>query len=168
MTIEVDLSAETFRRFSIFDTLKRRKMWRNPAIFAAILGISAAICLTRPQGTVLGIVLAVVALGLPCAYFLSFFLSVNQQIRAQGLSSRPLRAYILTMEEQDKLIHIANEREHVDYPWKKVHHVYRDTLATYLYVTPRQAFILPHTCVDPDKLWSLMEKKLPKEKYSAV
>lgn len=167
MTIQVDLSGKAFRRFSIFDTLKRRKMWRNPTVFALILAVSAALCLTRPQGKGLGIVLLAVGLGIPCVYFLSFFLSVNQQIRKLGLA-RPKRVYTLRMEEQDKLIHIENEKEHVDYPWKKVHHAYRDFLATYLYITPQQAFILPHTCTEPEELWKLLEKKLPSEKRTVL
>lgn len=171
MTIQVDLSAGDFRRFSVFDTLKRRKMWRNPTIFAAILCASAAVCFCMPHirgSRLLGIVLTVVGLGVPCAYFLSFYLSLGQKIRQLGLS-RPQRVYTLTFEECDKQLHIDNEKEHVDYPWKKVHHAYRDLTATYLYITPRQAFILPHTCLeDPDSLWALIQKKLPKEKYSVI
>lgn len=172
MTVPVDLSAAEFRRFSMFDTLKRRKMWCNPLIFAVILCISAVICLSMDRirgGTFLGVVLLTVGLGLPCAYFLSFLLSVNQQIRQMGLA-RPKRVYTLTFGEQDKLIHIVNEKDHLDYPWKKVHHVYRDLTATYLYVTPRQAFILPDTSleVEPEELLTLIRRKISPEKYTEI
>ena len=44
MTIEVTLTEEIFRRFTMFDLLKRRKMWRSPVIFASILGAAAIVC----------------------------------------------------------------------------------------------------------------------------
>ena len=78
MTIEVLLSGAEFRRFTIFDLLRRRKQWRGPVLFALILGVSAAICYTRAgtQGAVfLGNVLLGIGLGLPCLYFAYFFSS---------------------------------------------------------------------------------------------
>ena len=44
ITIPVRLDAATFRSFAIFDTLKRQKRWKSPAIFAAILMASAIVC----------------------------------------------------------------------------------------------------------------------------
>ena len=44
ITIPVRLDAATFRGFAIFDTLKRQKRWKSPAIFAAILMASAIVC----------------------------------------------------------------------------------------------------------------------------
>lgn len=43
MRIEVKLAEETFRRFTMFDLLKRRKVWRSPVIIASILGMCAVI-----------------------------------------------------------------------------------------------------------------------------
>ena len=69
-----------------------------------------------------------------------------------------------------KELHIENETEKVDYPWKKVHHVYRGKTATYLYATPARAFILPHYFIEDgaDALWTLLRKKLPAEKLTAL
>ena len=78
MTIEVNLSGPEFRRFTVFDLLRRRKQWRGPALFALILGLSAAVCFTRApaRGAVLlGSVLLGVGLGVPCVYFAFFFSS---------------------------------------------------------------------------------------------
>lgn len=171
VTIEVELSGAEFRRFTVFDVLRRRKQWRGPVLFALILGVSAALCFTRSQtrgAVLLGNVLLTVGLGLPCVYFSYFFSSLNRQVRQQGLT-RPQKVYTVTLTENAKGILADNGREKLTYAWKSVHHAYRHGTATYLYLTPQRALILPHTCLeDPDQLWSLLERKLPKEKCSIL
>lgn len=171
MTIEVNLSGEEFRRFTIFDLLRRRKQWRGPVLFAAILGISAVLCFSRaPQrgALLLGNILLTIGLGLPCLYFAYFFSSLSRQIRQQGLS-RPQKVYTVTLTDRNKGITAENGKETLTYEWKSVHHAYRNLTATYLFLTPQRALILPHTCVeDPDALWELMAKKLPKEKCTVL
>lgn len=171
MTIEVLLSGAEFRRFTIFDLLRRRKQWRGPVLFALILGVSAAICYTRAgtQGAVfLGNVLLGIGLGLPCLYFAYFFSSLNRQIRQQGLT-RPQHVYTVTLSDKKKGITAENGRETLEYEWKSVHHAYRNLTATYLYLTAQRALILPHTCMEnPDALWELLTKKLPKEKCTVL
>ena len=171
MTIEVNLSGAEFRRFTIFDLLRRRKQWRGPVLFDVILGASAAVCFTRPQAQgamLLGNVLLAVGLGLPCVYFAYFFSSLSRQVRQQGLT-RPQKVYTVTLTEKAQGILADNGREQLNYAWKSVHHVYRNLTATYLYLTPQRALLLPHTCVDnPDELWALLTKKLPKEKCTVL
>lgn len=165
MRIEVELTQEVFRRFSIFDVFKRRKMWRSPVIFAAILCTSAVICfiMNHVRGAVLlGGVLMLVGLGLPLSYFASFASSLKQQITTMGLS-RPQHVYTLVLYEKARGISVSNDKEHAEYEWKMVHHVYRDVLATYLFMTKERAFILPHTCIPEgeEALWTLIRKKVP-------
>ena len=76
MKIEVNLTEEVFRRFTIFDILRRRKAWRPPVTFAMIMGFSAVICyvMNHVQGAVLlGNVLMTIGLGMPIVYFSTFF-----------------------------------------------------------------------------------------------
>ena len=172
MTIEVNLSAAQFRSFTIFDVLRRRKQWKGPALFALILGCSAAICysMSDRQGAVLlGNVLLFIGLGIPCAYFAMFFASLHRQILDKGLS-RPQKVYTITLTEAAEGIQASNDREQMTYAWKSVHHAYRALTATYLYLTPERAFILPHTCLegDADDLWKLITKKLPPEKRTVL
>ena len=171
MTIDVELSGAEFRRFTIFDLLRRRKQWRGPVLFALILGVSAAFCFfkSETQGAVLlGNVLLTVGLGLPCIYFGYFFSSLSRQVRKQGLT-RPQHVYTVTLEDRSKGILADNGRERLTYEWKSVYHAYRNLTATYLYLTAQRALILPHTCLeDPDKLWQLLTKKLPKEKCTVL
>ena len=172
MTIEATLTEKIFRKFTMFDMMRRRKVWRSPAIFASILSVSACICflMHHVDGAVLlGSVLLIVGLGMPLVYFISFASSLKQQILQQGLK-RPQTFYTLCLTEKADGIGIRNAKEQASYKWKDVHHVYRDTIATYLYMTPQRAFILPHTCIEegPDALWKLIEKKIPKERRTVL
>ena len=116
----------------------------------------------------LGNVLLSVGLGLPCVYFAYFFSSLNRQVRKQGLT-RPQHVYTVTLEEKSKGILADNGKEQLTYAWKSVHHAYRNLTATYLYLTPQRALLLPHSCLeDPDALWALLTKKLPKEKCTVL
>lgn len=170
MTIEVNLTADEFRRFSLFDTFRRRKMWRAPVTFASILSFCALICylMNHVEGAVmLGSVLLLVGLGMPVSYFVAFFTSLTRQVQSLGL---PKKVYTLYLTEKSNGIAIENDHEHADYKWKDVHHVYRSKTATYLFMTPERAFILPHSCVDEgaDALRQLLEKKLPAGKYTVL
>lgn len=170
MTISVTLTARVFRRFTLFDTFRRRKMWRSPTIFATILSACALVCywMHHVEGAVmLGSVLLIVGLGMPVSYFLLFFLSLSKQIKSLGL---PKQVYTLHLSPSAKGIAIENDHEQADYAWKDVHHVYRDEEATYLFITPTRAFLLPHACVEegPEALWSLLTKKLPAKKCTVL
>lgn len=116
----------------------------------------------------LGSVLLGVGLGVPCVYFAFFFSSLNRQIREQGLT-RPQHVYTVTLSDKKNGITADNGKEVLEYEWKSVHHAYRNLTATYLYLTPQRALILPHTCLDdPDELWKLITKRLPEGKYTVV
>ena len=94
--------------------------------------------------------------------------SLNRQIREQGLT-RPQHVYTVTLSDKKKEITADNGKEVLEYEWKSVHHAYRNLTATYLYLTPQRALLLPHSCLeDPDKLWALLTKKLPKEKCTVL
>lgn len=172
MTIEVQMTEAVFRRFTMFNILKLRKMWRSPAIFAGILGGCACVCflMHHVDGAVmLGCVLLLVGLGMPLVYFATFFSSLKKEVLKHGLS-RPQNVYTLTLTPKAQGIGIRNETEQADYSWKDVFHVFRDHDATYLYMTPDRAFILPHDCIPegPDALWELVTKKLPADRCTVL
>ncbi len=173
MIIEVILTDEIFRRFTMFDVFRRRKLWRNPVLFALILAVSAGICFSmrRVSGAVLlGSVLLAVGLGVPALLAVNFFLSLNKQITQLGLK-RGKHVYTLELTDRKDGIHVYNEKEEARYPWKKIHHAYRDTLATYLFITPQRSFILPHTCMeggDAAGVWTLITGQLPPEKCTVL
>lgn len=168
MKIEVRLSTKMFRRFSFFDAFRRRKAWRGPVIFLLIMGVFAGICFAlhgRQGAVMLGCILAGIGVGLPAAYVLSFLLSVNKQAADQGLAGVK-HVYTLELDPESKIFVVDNGKQRVNMKWKDVHCIYRDTMAAYFYVSPRQAFILPYSCMEDatENFWPMIGKKLPKEK----
>lgn len=164
MRIEVIMTEEIFRRFTMFDLFKRKKVWKRPALWAAILCVSAAICFIMGHvrgAKLLGTVLLLVGTGLPLSYFATFASSMKQQILSQGLK-RPKHVYTLVLTEKAKGISVSNETEHAEYEWKKVHHIYRNLLDTYIFITPARGFILPHHCIEEgeEELWNLIRRKV--------
>ena len=168
MTIEVNLTSEEFKRFSLFDTFRRRKMWRSPVTFASILGFCALICflMHHVEGAVtLGTVLLLVGLGMPISYFVSFFTSLSNQIKTLEL---PKKVYTLCLSDKTNGIRVENDREQADYAWKDVYHVYFEKTAAYLYMTPVRGFILPYSCVEggPQSLSHMIKKQLSAQQYT--
>lgn len=171
MRVEVRLNEKDFFRFSLFDAFSRRRAWLRPAVFAAILGACAALCFALHQrrgAVLLGSVLLIVALGLPAAWFLSFFLSLRRQAREQGLAGGKY-VYTLDLHDGEEGISVDNGREHAVFPWAQMFHAYRHPDAAYLYVTPQRAFLIPDHCVQgaAGALWALIERRLPQQRRTS-
>lgn len=165
MKIEVRLTEKEFISFGWFDALRVKRAWRGPALFTAILGGAAALCFTfyaRRGAVLLGSALLLVALGLPAAWFLSFGASLRKQAKAAGLSEEK-HVYTLELQDDAAGVTVDSGKEHAVYAWQQVFHVYRNRTASYLYITPQRAFLIPHTCVEcgPDALWALMGRHIP-------
>lgn len=166
MKVQVRLSRRDLVRFSLFDAFSLKKGWLRPALFAAILGAAAGACfaLRDRQGAVLlGAVLLTVALGLPAAWFLSFFLSVGRQAKDQGLGEGK---YVYTLELGDKELAVDNGRERASYPWGQIWQVCRRPDAAYVYITPQRAFLIPYACVQGggQGLWRRLEGLVPAQR----
>lgn len=164
MNIEVYMNEAVFRRFTMFDILQRRKQWRSPVLFTGILSFCACICFAfhRKDGAVmLGIVLLAVGVGLSLIYALNFLLSLNKRILDLHLKT-PQLVYTLCLTSEPNGIGVDNGREHACYSWAQIYHAYRDANATYLYITPNRAFLLPHDCIPEgsDALWQLLQQNL--------
>ena len=67
--LDARITPEVFREFAFFDTFRRQKRWKGPALFALIMGGFAGVCFalrgSREQAALIGAVLLVVGLGLP-------------------------------------------------------------------------------------------------------
>lgn len=168
MDVRVCLDEREFKKFSWFDALRHKRVWRRPALFATILGAAAMICFMlhdRRGAVLLGSVLLVVALGLPAAYFLSFFLSLRRQ--GAGLAEGKY-VYTIELHDDDRGITVDNGNEHTSYSWEQVYHVYRTETASYLYITPQRAYLIPHDCVGKDigSLWALVQRRVPADRQT--
>ena len=167
LTIACKIDRKTFTRFAVYDTLIRKKGWRNPVLFALIMSAFAAVCFfvrkTHAQATLLGGVLLGVGLVLPIVWFGMFFASVRRQAKRSGLSPDTVQ-YTVTLSEEK--IHVTKGKEAVDFQWQDVHLARREKGCIYLYVSPARAFLLPD-CEETDRAWQLITSKLDPAKIES-
>lgn len=172
MTCVTRLDEKGFRRFTIFDIMKRKRMYRSPLTFCLIMLICSLICFLMHDidgAVMLGVVLLVVGLGVPLVYFSTFFLSLAKQTKLQQLDP-PREVYTVGLTSSQDGISASNATESTTLSWKQVHHVYMTRDAFYLYYTPYKAFILPFDCFDTDsaKVWDLVVRMAGSDKTSVV
>ena len=163
-TIPVRLDARTFRRFSWFDTLKLRRRWVRPVIFALILVAFAVVALLtgREQAGLIAAVLLAVGLGLPLAYFGTFLSSVNMQAARHGLD-KPRRFYTVVLNADG--VRVTNDQMDeapVQLPWKEIQAAFRAKGCIYLYVNAARAFLLPdgQGNAPPEEIWDYILKHM--------
>ena len=162
--IPVKLDAKTFRRFSRFDTLKLRKRWVRPMVFALILIGFAVVALLsgKEQAGLIAAVLMAVGLGLPLVWFGSFLSQVNLQAEKLRLST-PRLVYTLTLD-YDGVRVVSNMRKEDAQvvKWADVQAAFRRKDCVYLYVSPVRAYLLPNGQADvsDDALWAYLKERL--------
>ena len=160
LTIHGNIDKRTFFRFAVFDSLVRKKAWRNPLLFALIMSAFAAVCFmgraAHEQAALIGGVLLGIGLLLPLVWFGMFFASVNRQAKLNGLSAEKTQ-YTVTLSPEK--IHVIKGKESADFAWDKVHTAVRAKGCIYLYVSPVQAFLLPD-CAESDRAWEILRDRL--------
>lgn len=156
VTVAAKIDKKTFTRFAMYDTLSRKKGWRNPVLFALIMSAFAAVCFlgrkTHAQATLLGGVLLGVGIILPLVWFGMFFSSVKRQAKRFGLSPDKAQYYVTLSNEK---IFVSKEKEKADYKWADVYLVRRVKDCIYLYVSPIRAFLLPD-CAETEQAWEII------------
>lgn len=176
ITITSRIDGKTFRDFAVFDILIRQKRWKSPTIFAGIMVFFAIICFTQvgkaEQAGLLGGVLAGIGLLLPAVYFGNFFYSIKTQIKKLKLDT-PKHVYTVTLTDADDGITIVTptgEGGTLRVRWDQLHMVYQAASCLYLFVSPRQAFLLPEgqASVSDEALQNFLKEKLPAEKWSVL
>ena len=166
--LPVQIDGADFRHFALFDAFTRRKMWRRPAVFTAILTVSAALCYSRyPQegSVLLGTILIVLGLGMPLVWYLSYEHSIHTQAKQMGLLKAARRAYTLVFQEEGIQASVDMGQSFTPIGWDEVTAVYRRPDITYLYVD-EHAYLLPHSQVreGAEALQALLARRLPPDK----
>ena len=152
--VPVQITASDFRTFALFDTFQRKKLWRRPALFIAIMEVSAVLCYSRyPQegSLLLGTILAVLGLALPLIWYLSYEHSLHTQAKKMGLLKGPRRAYTLVFQDSGIQVSSNQGKTYSPLSWSQVTQVYRRSSITYLYVGDH-AYLLPHSQVQEGPL----------------
>ena len=164
------IDEKTFCRFAIFDTLMLRKRWISPAVFAGILLFCSLLCFLQrhsaQQAELLALVLMAVGLGVPGVYFGTFFHSLKTQARKLRLQKNRLSYTVALSQNGVEVTSAKSGGGHVTYNWNQVFAVYKKHGCVYLYVSIKQAFLLPENCVDPstEELWDMIASHVPAER----
>jgi len=162
--VDVKVSAKLFRRFALFDAFVRQRRWVSPTVFAGIFFFFALLAFLLRSRAEQAVLLACVLLGvgvvLPCVYFFSYLLSVRTQIVKMKLA-RPRTAYTLLIGPEGLEATVGKNNRL--FPWAQMHAAYRRADCTYLYVSAKQGFLLPHDQIaeGPDALWRLLSAFMP-------
>ncbi len=174
ITVSSRIDTKIFRNFAVFDTLIRQRRLRLPAQFFASFLVFAAICFAMQgkarQAVLLGAVMLGIAIILPAAYLGMFFLSVSQKARELNLET-PRHVYTVSLTSAPDGITINSAIQSTGtlrVRWEQVHHAYRTNNCIYLYISPRQAFLLPdhQSNVSPNELWDFLGKYLSADKLT--
>ncbi len=163
LTLAGNIDRKTFRRFALYDALIRKKGWRRPALFAAIMTGFALVCFAgraaHDQAVLLGSVLLGVGLVLPLVWLGMFDASVRRQGKRSGLAADKAQYYVTL---SDAGIHVRKGQEEADFPWEGAAFARRTRDCLTLYVTASRALLLPE-CGKSDAAWALIREKLPPE-----
>lgn len=171
IVISSKIDDKLFTSFAFFDTIILQKRLRSPLIFAGIMGIFACICFSlhgrAEQAVLLGSVLLTIGLALPLVYFGTFYRSVQSQVDRMHLK-KPQLVYTVYLDGEKDGVVIADPKANSTAfrSWEDIFGAYRVRGCIYLYVSPRQAFLLPdgQANVSDDELWAFLQKKLPADK----
>lgn len=167
LLIPARITSDVFREFAVFDAMIRQKRWRGPLLFTLIFGVFSAICYTqagRVRGAgLLAAVLLAVGLGLPAAYFANFFLSVKAQGQRLGGEKAPI-AYTVRLREEDVMAEQGKEKMTLN--WQQLHGAVRLEHSVCIYVSARQAYLLPGEAEEKDgkEIWDWVCGHMPQEK----
>ena len=113
----------------------------------------------REGASLLAVVLAMVALGLPAVYFYTFFRDLRTTIKKLGL---PRPFYRLRFDDTGLAVWMAGQQDRPEpshqYPWQDLHIAYRTPDAVYLYVQQTQAYLVNDS---QDAVWEFLRSTLP-------
>ena len=160
LVIQSKIDAEAFSEFAWFDMLRRRKLWRRPALFAALFAAFAVIAFSR-IGTTDGAALLgrEIWLGVHAVlvYFANFAFSVRK--RARQLNANEI-AYTLTLSPEG--VAVKKSAQTAEYRWDAIYHAYRLERSISLYVDAGHAFLL--TGKHTETAWDTIAQYLPEDK----
>lgn len=161
-TIPVMVDKKIYRDFALFNCFKRQKSYRSPAIFTGSFLIFAAICFLMraqaEQAVLLGSVLASIAIILPAVYFGTFFHSIQVQSKKLKLQT-PQYAYTVHLGTAEEGIEVTCK-------WSEALEAWRNKDCIYLFISSRQAFLLPdgQGGVSTEELWKLFSERMEPSK----
>lgn len=168
IVIRCKMDGETFQKYALFDTFRRRKRWRSPAVFAAVFCMLAALCfivqLRRGQFPILGWVLLVIGLCLPLVYLGNFYFSLRTKVKKMTKSGKTID-YIVALSQTD--VTVTRKEQKQSWPWNDIFGAYRLNDMICLYPNPQQAFLLlpERNARSYEAAWELIRSQLESDKF---
>lgn len=167
LLIPARITPPVFQEFAVYDAMGRQKRWRGPLLFALVLVTLSVLCYIWTAGWSwgrwAGAALLALGLGFPAAYFVNFFSSVKAQARRLGGEKAPI-AYTVRLREEGVLAESGKER--VVLSWQQLHAAVRLQHSVCIYVTERQAYLLPGEAGERegDEIWDWIQGHMDEEK----
>lgn len=111
----------------------------------------------------MGSLLLIIGLGGPLHYFITYNISVRNEAKNQKLDTSPL---VYTLHFTSQGVGVSDKKETATYQWKDIFRAYKRKKAIYIYIVPKQAFLIPLHCLknDPDSFWQDIKSHLGEEK----
>ena len=156
--VDVNLDGAMYRRFCRYDTWLLGRRWVRPLIFAIMLLAFSAVCFglsgSFSGATLLGIVLAVVGVGLPAVYFASDHMAVTGRIKKFRLDGKKKRhANRVTLSPRAGVTIETGKGDPLALGWPALYGAHRGKGVVYLYTEAKHAFILPD---DSGEVWRMI------------
>lgn len=161
ITVPSHMNQQVFTNFSNFNSFRLHNRWLGLAGFPVLM-IALSVINRETGSDFLFYLFIACGIGLPLLYLLFYFVSLKQQIAANGLQT-PRLAYTVTLSPQG--VAVQTDKERAKYRWDQLYRVYVLPEATYVYITRARAFLLPHADlpdgVTTQDLVALVSQHLP-------
>lgn len=161
ITVPSHMNQQVFTDFSNFNSFRLHNRWLGLAGFPVLM-IALSVVNRETGSDFLFYLFIACGIGLPLLYLLFYFVSLKQQVKANGLDT-PRLAYTVTLSPHG--VEVETDKEHAKYRWEQLYRVYVLPEATYVYITRARAFLLPHADlsdgVTPQELVALVSEHLP-------
>ena len=176
ISIPVVLGEKSFKSFLTFDVMKKQRLWKKPVALAVFFYMLATLSFASQESysraATVGSILVVITVLIPTNYFRSFHASAKEQTQKMNLST-PRHVYTVHLSSDTKGIsyYYPDEKKAAGtYEWDSVTGAWRTKDAIYLYVTDKQALLIPDNNKERDfeVIWEMIEKNLDKPRIHKV
>jgi len=161
--VHVSINKEHFSRFSNFQALWVHKRYLGLIAFTGILALFGWFHLITGS-TPYFLFFTATGFLVPAIYLIQYKNSVNREINRLHLNQSSYDAYTIQLGPDGVMA--DNRKEQTFYFWQNIRTAHRFGDCTYLYYTPKRAFILPDCCIikgTKEELWDLLCNHMPKQ-----
>ena len=169
--LPITLNDKSFKDFIIFDAKTKNHRFKTIIALTVSFFMLSTFCFasveTNETASIWGVILVALSVIIPTWYFKSFRNMITEQTRKMNLT-KPRHVYTVHLYHGERGIEFYYPEEKTPsqtYSWESIHGAWRSANAIYLYVTEKQAILIPdYMTKNPKELWAFLEKELDKKK----